>query len=228
MDKGKIHIVVPVYNHADKLLDVIKGLFEQGYQNIVVVNDGSDHEQIHQHLPTGITYIKHRVNLGQGAALQTGFLQALKDGTGIVVCFDADGQHDPSDIEGLLKPLLDQEADVTSGSRFMGTALTDVPTVKIIILQLARMINFLFTGMMLSDAHNGLRAISRHALEKIRIKENRMAHATEILFEIKKHGLTLKEVPVKINYNDYSRSHGQSAWNSIKIFFDILFYKLFA
>jgi hypothetical protein len=92
----------------------------------------------------------------------------------------------------------------------------------------ARIINFLFTGIMLSDAHNGLRAINRTALEKIIITENRMAHATEILFEIKKHGLTLKEVPVKINYNDYSRNHGQSAWNSIKIFFDILFYKLFA
>jgi hypothetical protein len=81
--------------------------------------------------------------------------------------------------------------------------------------------------MMLSDAHNGLRALNKNALGKIRITENRMAHATEILFEIKKHGLVVKEVPVKIRYTDYSRHHGQSPWNSIKIFFDILFYKLF-
>ncbi len=227
MGQPKIHIVIPVYDHAEKLAEVIQSLFRAGYHDIIVVNDGSTRE-ICNLLPAGITHLRHRVNLGQGAALQTGFAQALADGADMVVCFDADGQHDPADIKALVEPIIAAQADITSGSRFMGLEETSMPAMKIMLLKTARMINFLFTGMMLSDAHNGLRAINKKALEKIRITENRMAHATEILFEIKKHKLLLKEVPVRINYTDYSLSHGQSTWNSIKIFFDILFYKLFA
>jgi glycosyltransferase involved in cell wall biosynthesis len=228
MDKGNIHIVIPVYNHGEKLGEVVQNLRQEGYQNIILINDGSDNAQFPTFLPPGITYIKHRVNLGQGAALQTGFTQALKDGAGIVVSFDADGQHNASDLEILISPLLAGEADVALGSRFLTPYQDPMPPVKIILLKTARLINYLFTGMMLSDAHNGLRAMNKQAVEKIRITENRMAHATEILFEIKKYGLVVKEVPVKVKYTDYSRSHGQSPWNSIKIFFDILLYKLFA
>lgn len=228
MDKGNIHIVIPVYNHGEKLGEVVQSLTSEGYKNIILVNDGSENAQFPACLPLGITYIEHRVNLGQGAALQTGFTQALKDGAGIIVSFDADGQHVASDLEILISPLITGEADVTLGSRFLAAYQNPMPPVKIILLKTARLINYLFTGMMLSDAHNGLRAMNKQAVEKIRITENRMAHATEILFEIKKYGLVVKEVPVKVRYTDYSRSHGQSPWNSIKIFFDILFYKLFA
>lgn len=228
MDKGKVYIVIPVFNHAEKLGDVIQSLFNHGYHHVIVVNDGSTDTAFQQLLPSGIHYVEHRVNLGQGAALQTGFDLAIARGADMVVSFDADGQHDASDIEPLLAPVLSGQADVSMGSRFLATGESGAPLPRTVLLKTARIINYLFTGIKLTDAHNGLRAINRRALGKIRITENRMAHATEILFEIRKHGLRFREVPVHIRYTDYSRSNGQSAWNSIRIFFDILFYKLFA
>lgn len=91
---------------------------------------------------------------------------------------------------------------------------------------MARYVNFLFTGLLLSDAHNGFRALNRKAAELIRIKENRMAHASEILILVKKHKLRLKEVAVEVRYTEYSKAKGQSGWNSIRILFDLLLHKL--
>jgi glycosyltransferase involved in cell wall biosynthesis len=228
MDKEKVYIVIPVFNHAEKLGEVIQSLFSYGYHRIIVVNDGSTDRTFQQRLPSPICYLEHRVNLGQGAALQTGFDLALERGADVVVSFDADGQHEASDIGPLLAPVLADQADVSMGSRFLVTGEAEAPLSRTVLLKTARVINYLFTGIMLTDAHNGLRAINRKALGKIRITENRMAHATEILFEIRKHELRFREVPVHIRYTEYSRSTGQSAWNSIRIFFDILLYKLFA
>lgn len=228
MNSDDVHIVIPVYNHDEYLQHVIASLRQAGYSRIIVVNDGSGKDIYSAicHLP--LSYLEHRVNLGQGAALQTGFDEALRSGARFVVSFDADGQHRPEDIATLLAPLQSGEADVVLGSRFLGLEPENLDGFRKTLLKGARLVNYFFTGMMLSDAHNGLRALNRKALEKIRITENRMAHATEILFEIRKHGLAYKEVPVRISYSEYSKRMGQGAWNSIRIFFDLLLYKLFA
>jgi hypothetical protein len=98
---------------------------------------------------------------------------------------------------------------------------------KKVVLHTARLINYIFSGLLLSDAHNGLRAFNATALQKITITENRMAHASEILFEIKKHKLRFKEVPVTISYTAYSKKKGQSIWDSVRILFDLILHKLF-
>lgn len=227
MNDHQPYIIVPVYNHDKLLTSVIDGLQSLGYSNIIIVNDGSDTDIWPTVASKNITYLEHCINLGQGAALQTGIACAMEKGAELVICFDADGQHDPADIPELVRPIIKNEADIVCGSRFMDSPGVRMPLKRRIIIRMARLVNFIFTGIMLTDAHNGLRALNKKAIETIRLSENRMAHATEILFEVKKHQLRIKEVPVKIIYTDYSLQHGQSSWNSIKIFFDILFYKLF-
>jgi glycosyltransferase involved in cell wall biosynthesis len=181
-------------------------------------------KQLHD-LP--VVLLEHKVNLGQGAALQTGLTYARKLNTDIVITFDADGQHNEEDIKSLIAPIITNVADVVLGSRFLPDNVSRVPLTKRFILQFARIINFLFSGVLLTDAHNGLRALNRTALAKINLTENRMAHASEFLFEIKKHKLRWKEIPVHIRYTEYSIQKGQKTWDSIKVLFDLLLHKLF-
>lgn len=195
--------------------------------HIAVIDDGST-----QPLAPGIQHerlylLRHTINLGQGAALQTGFLFALRQGADYVITYDADGQHSAADIDLLLEPLIKNEADLALGSRFMPGASHNATRGRQITLRLARLVNYCFTGLRLSDAHNGLRALNRKALTTIYLSENRMAHATEILIQAARFKLRYREVPVHILYTDYSKKKGQSAFNSIRIFFDLVLHKLF-
>jgi glycosyltransferase involved in cell wall biosynthesis len=195
---------------------------------IVVVDDGST-EEIQPELLTSprVVYIRHKVNLGQGAAIQTGIDYALKQGASWFITFDADGQHSVDDIPVMLQPLLDQEADIVLASRFLARGSHNASARKQVLLRIGRWVNYFFTGLYLSDAHNGLRAMNKVAALTIRITENRMAHATEIIAQVKKNQLRFREVAAKVLYTDYSRKKGQSSLNSIRIFFDLVLQKLF-
>lgn len=227
LQNNNTYIVIPAYNEGDVLPRVIKELSGQGY-SVVVVDDGS-HPSYSKLIRSvsGVFKLKHRVNLGQGAALQTGIDFAVKKKAAFIVTFDADGQHAVADLPALLKPLENKEADISMGSRFLKPGSHNASFLRRLFLQAGRFINFLFTGFYLSDAHNGLRAMTVSAAQKIKLKENRMAHATEFLLAIKKNRLNWKEVPVTIAYTDYSRKKGQSVFNSIRIFFDLVLHKLF-
>lgn len=227
MGDAKIYVIVPAYNEQAMLRSTISSLLTTGY-TIVVIDDGSSTDQ--SALLTGlpIHFLRHRMNLGQGAALQTGNNYALQQGARIIVHFDSDGQHQTSDIDQLLVPILSNEFDVTLGSRFLiKHQPTTISFFRKSVLHAARYLNYFLTGLLLSDAHNGLRAMNRSAAQQLVLNENRMAHASEILFLLKKNKLRFKEVPVTINYTHYSKQKGQSSWNSIRIFFDLLLHKLF-
>lgn len=222
-----IFIIIPVFNEDPKvLMDMLNNLFQLKHQ-VIVVNDGSTNglESILKNHP--VHFLSHGVNLGQGAALQTGFDYAKKKHADAVITFDADGQHSATDVDALLFPLIKNQTDVALGSRFLPGQQSRLPAHKKLVLHSARFINFLFTGLLLSDAHNGLRAFNKKALDKIHLTENKMAHASEILFEIKKHKLRFKEIPVNICYSNYTREKGQSSWDSIKILFDLILHKFF-
>jgi polyprenyl-phospho-N-acetylgalactosaminyl synthase len=223
----KIFVLIPAYNDVSTIKQVVAELLQQTPFKVLVVDDGSD-EPLHlqlQGLP--VIYLRHRVNLGQGAALQTGFAYVRRLQPDIIITFDADGQHSVNDLAVLIAPLLNGEADITLGSRFMPAANSNVSFSRRAMLVTARFINYLLSGILLSDAHNGLRAFNVLVLGKITLKENRMAHASEILFEIKRHKLRYQEVPVSIQYTSYSLRKGQKKRDSIKVLFDLLLHKLF-
>lgn len=225
MDSTNVFIIIPVYNEAAVIAQTLHEVMKTGH-TVVVIDDGSVDStgDIVQTFP--VYYIYHPVNIGQGAALQTGMDFARACNADAVIHFDADGQHRASDIPALLQPILDDECDIVFGSRFLRTSGSQIPFSRKIFLQLARRVNWLFTGILLSDAHNGLRALSKKALHTIYFSENKMAHASEILWLMKEHALRYREVPVTIDYTEYSRHKGQSLWNSINIIFDLLFKKI--
>lgn len=220
-----ILVIVPAYNEGKGVSTTVTRLLAAGYQ-VVVVDDGSRDETAEvRHLP--IVYLRHAVNLGQGAALQTGMTYALRSGADIAVHFDADGQHDFKQIERLIAPILDGKADVVYGSRFLRKQDTaQVPFSKRIILRGGILISWLLTRVLLSDTHNGFRAFSRRALESVQLQGNGFGHATEILQRVREAGLRFVEVPITITYSDYSQQKGQRISNSLNILFDLILEKL--
>ena len=220
---GGVFIVIPYYNE-EKVID--KVIRELDQYNVILVDDGSIQPVEKFVFSKNLFILRHRVNLGQGAAIQTGFEFALKNGAAYIITFDADGQHDPADIPNLLLPLVAGEAELTLGSRFLSSN-DSLKGGRRMLLKLARFVNYLFTGLFLSDAHNGVRAFSAEAAKRINLKENRMAHATEFLGIIKKQKIRFREVPVTVRYTAYSKKKGQSAFQSIRIFFDLVLHKLF-
>jgi polyprenyl-phospho-N-acetylgalactosaminyl synthase len=221
-----IIVIVPVYNESGIIEHVVRDLMLRGYK-IIVVDDGSNDDSFKKICQFPVSIIHHSFNLGQGAALQTGMEMAKRMDADIVVHFDGDGQHSSVDIERIIKPLLTDESDIVFGSRFLNKqGLNAIPYLRKILLQLARFVDWLFTGVLLSDAHNGLRALNRKSLEKITILENGMAHATEIIIQSRKHHLRHMEVPVTIHYTPYSQRKGQSPWNALHILMSLIFKKL--
>lgn len=218
----QIYIIVPCFNEKAVLRKTLLPLIKQKY-NVVVVDDCSSDTSQETLEGLSIHYLRHCINLGQGAALQTGMDFVLQKEADIVVHFDADGQHPANEIPDLIQPLLDGKCDVVLGSRFLDkTKIENIPFKKRMLLQAACWVNGWITGLWLTDAHNGFRALNKEALQKIQLTENRMAHATEILTLIKKANLRVTEIPVTISYTEYSMQKGQSMWNAVNILFDLL------
>jgi len=227
MSKSDLIIIIPVFNEATVIRKVIGELINEGFSEIVIIDDGSSDnlQEIISDLPA--TYIRHKINLGQGAALQTGIEYCKATTAEIVVTFDADGQHCAESIHDLIQPILQGHADVTLGSRFLSETSKELPVSRLILIQVARLVNFLLFGYLFSDAHNGLRAFNRKAIDLINITENRMAHASEFPAQIRQNKLRVSEVPVKIKYDQYSKKKGQSGLDSVRVFFDLVLHKFF-
>lgn len=222
-----IFIIVPAYNEGSIIKKSLKPLLEANY-SIVAIDDGSTDNTCEQLRELPVHVIQHPINLGQGAALQTGVAYALQQGADVIVHFDADGQHNPDDIPALIKPIFEGTADVVLGSRFINPeSARMVPALKKIILKCGIFFTGLISGIWLTDTHNGFRAFSRTAAQKITITENRMAHASEILHRISYLKLRYQEVPVTILYSEYSLKKGQSILNFFNIVLDFILGRIF-
>ena len=204
----KTLIIIPAFNEEKNLGRVISGLFEHGYNNILVVDDGSRDLTAEIARRGGVIVLRHAFNRGQGAALESGNEFARQNGFEIAVHFDADGQFNPEDIKGALKKITDGETEVVLGSRFLDNRSKIPFFKKYFILPLARLVNYIFTGVWLSDAHNGFRILGPRALKEIKIVQDGMAHATEIIVQIKKHDLKFKEYPVEVKYYKFGQNFG--------------------
>ena len=234
-----IFVVVPAYNEEQSIGRVIRGLLcgtdypdfavaqnrgssiprERGIgTQIVIVDDGSTDKTGEVALREGAVVIVHEVNRGQGAALQTGNEYALSRGATAVVHFDADGQLNPEDVKKALVFMAENNLDVVLGSRVLDQR-TKMPWLKrYLIMPVSRWINFVFTGVKLSDVHNGFRVLNKKALENIIITQDGMAHNSEIVAQMKKHNLKFAEFPVEVVYKEF----GQGVGGGFKILADLL------
>lgn len=213
-----IWVVVPAYNESRVIGGVIEELVARGHR-VVVVDDGSSDGTPAVARSAGATVLRHAVNRGQGAALQTGIAFALRRSAEHIVTFDSDGQHAPGDVDALVAPLLAGRADVVLGSRFIGSS-EGMPGARKAMLALAVVFTRVASGARVTDTHNGLRAFTRAAAATLDIRLDRMAHASEILDQIVRHGLRFEEVPVHVRYTDYSRRKGQSSFAALRILAD--------
>lgn len=211
-----IYIVIPAYNEQQSIKRVLDELLDE-YSNLVVVDDGSSDDTSTVSHRAGATVLRHIVNRGQGAALQTGIDFALSRGAQCIVTFDADGQHRVEDIAALTGPILRGECDIVLGSRFLHSSGESIPVGRRITLRLAVHFTRIVNRLRVTDTHNGLRAFSRRAAERIDLQLDRMAHATELLDQIRASGLPYREAPVQVRYTDYSLAKGQSARGAFRI-----------
>lgn len=219
-DDASVWIVIAAYNEEKRLAGTLAQL-QPRFANVVVVDDGSRDRTFDVALAQNVWTLRHLINCGQGAALQTGIDFALQQGAQYIVTFDADGQHDAAEIDRLLEPLRRGEADITLGSRFLGSTV-GMPFSRRLVLKAGVLFTRLFSRIKVTDTHNGFRALTRSAAQKIRITQNRMAHASEILDQVVQHGLRFQEVPVTIHYSDDTMAKGQSSWNALRIVSQLL------
>lgn len=226
MQNDDVWLVVPLYNEAAVIADVVHEA-RTVFPNIVCVDDGSTDGSAERAELAGAAVVRHPVNLGQGAALQTGFDYALGDpAMRYVVTYDADGQHQVRDVDVMLERVRRGDVQVVFGSRFLDER-TEASRLKRVILRAAVSYTNATTGTRLTDAHNGLRVLRRDVVEKLDITQNRMAHASEIVAQIGSMRLdgakvAYAEEPVHILYTDYSRAKGQSLWNAVNILAELI------
>jgi glycosyltransferase involved in cell wall biosynthesis len=219
---SEIFVVIPAYNEGRVIRATLAPVIELGY-SVVVADDGSRDSTWRQLTGLRVHRLRHPFNLGQGAALQSAVTYALEQGAQYIVHYDADGQHSLEDIPRLLEPVVSGRADIVLGSRFLRVQDKQmVPFSRRVLLKGAAVVNWLLTGLRLSDAHNGARAMNRKAALAITLRENGFAHATEILQQVRAHKLRYVECPTRIRYTEYSMRKGQRAWHAFDVFVDLL------
>lgn len=212
-------VVIAAYNEAAVIEAVARSVVDAGW-NVVVVDDGSRDDTAARARAGGAKVLRHSINLGQGAALQTGIDYALRRKAEHIVTFDADGQHDPAQISALVAALEDH--DIALGSRFLG-GVEGASARRMAFLRAAVMMSNRLAGLKLTDAHCGFRAFRASAAPKLRITQDRMAHASELLRKVQTSGLRYTEIPITIRYTDHSKAKGQSGFQSVRILFDYFF-----
>lgn len=222
----EIFVIIPCYNEAAVIRNTVIDVLRHGYK-VVIIDDSSKDNSKNELTGLPVYYLRHRVNMGQGAALQTGIDFAKKKGATYFVTFDADGQHDCNDIPGMIEFLEKEKADIVFGSRFLPGSKTNVSRSRSFALNMGRYINYFVSGILLSDSFNGLRLLSRQAVDKIKITENRMAHPVEILMLTAASKIKYAEYPVTIHYSDYSKAKGLKNKDGIKILVEIFLHKFF-
>lgn len=217
----QVYILMPVFNESEVLQNTIDGL-KVYFKNIIAVNDASTDNSREILAHNNILTINHPVNLGQGAAIETGFKHISKiNNAKALITFDSDGQHDPKDASRFAKEIIKCDEEIIFGSRFLEFK-SNIPFFKSLLLRLAVFFNKFLIRIILTDTHNGLKAYKIDAVKKINISNQGYAFESELLMEVVKNKLTYKEMPTEIKYTEYSISKGQSMANALVIAEDII------
>jgi glycosyltransferase involved in cell wall biosynthesis len=218
-------VVMPVYNEATVVAGVIRELVELGMV-VIAVDDGSSDRSAEEIDKAGALRVTHPVNLGQGGALQSGFEAALRfTDAQYIATFDADGQHQAKDLLGMIEKIK-TGYDVVLGSRFLEEGKTEMSLLRRTILKLATKVFNRGSEVRLTDAHNGLRLVTREVAARIDLAHRGMAHASELEQMLTRSPLRVTEYPVHVLYTEYSRSKGQPLLNSVNILADIVSHRI--
>ena len=214
--------IVPIYNEATVIEDCLADL-RTIFSNILVIDDGSTDDSACKAKKSGAQVIRHALNVGQGLAISTGFkwVQGQNKFKNIVT-FDGDGQHIAHDALRLVEELENSSLDIVFGSRFLGYEKSNTPAMKRIILMIVTKITNILTGVKLSDAHNGLRALTVETSKVVKLSQAGMAHASQMISLTRQANLKYHEIPVSVLYTSYSKKKGQSILNSINIVADLV------
>lgn len=206
---------MPAFNEEKNIITVISQVKFLVDAVVVVVDDGSSDRTADFAVKAGAILLKHIINRGQGAALRTGVKYCLNNGADIIIHFDADGQFLSRDLEKIAAPIKAGAAQVVFGSRFLNDedSLTMPIFKKYFIMPLAKAVNKIFFNVSLTDPQSGFRAMSAEAARQVSWQQDRMAHCSEIMLEVKRHQLKVKEIPIKVIYHNF----GQSFFDGLKI-----------
>ena len=215
-----IYILIPVYNEEKKIKKVILEL-KEAFKNIIVVNDGSTDKTQEILDSTDVISLKHCINLGQGAAVSTGFkyINKIKNAYALIT-FDADGQHSVEDARAFATEIQNCDEDIIFGSRFEGKT-ENIPFLKKIVLSIVVFFTNKFSKTKLTDAHNGLKAIKICSLKKIDITIDGFGFESQIIHQVSKRGINYKEMPTNTIYTEYSKNKGQKLINGLIILEDL-------
>lgn len=225
MRRDDVAVVIPVYNEAEVIKGVVNRVLKK-FKWVVCVNDGSKDASAQQIMQTKAYLVEHPINMGQGAAIQTGveFARQIPE-VKYFVTFDADGQHRLEDVLAMLSVIETGNYDIVLGSRFLGETI-NMKMSKHVVLKMAIWFSNVTSGLKLTDTHNGLRVFNRTVADGLQITMPDMAHASEILEILAEKKYRYTEIPVVIEYTEYSQKKGQSVVNAVNIGFDMLLRKL--
>lgn len=219
MDITKVWVVIAAYNEELVIAETVANVLVY-IGNVIVVDDCSVDTTGQKAFDAGAHVLRHPINLGQGAALQTGIEYALTKDAEYIVTFDADGQHSATEILPMLLALQQSDSDIVLGSRFLGKT-SNLPWQRRLILKLAIVFTRVTGDIRLTDVHNGFRVMSRHFCNQFEFQQNRMAHASEILNHISSHNIKFIEFPVTITYTEYSMHKGQRSSNALRVLMEL-------
>ncbi|WP_407335608.1 glycosyltransferase family 2 protein [Dietzia kunjamensis] len=217
-----VWLIVPCFNEGTVIEEVLRSA-RGTFPNIVAVDDGSADNSAAAIHRAGAHLVRHPVNLGQGAAIQTGVEYArAQPGARYFVTFDADGQHQVKDVLAMVGRLRSEPVDIVVGTRFGRPRRDDdqVPLIKRLVLRTVVLLSPRTRRLGLTDAHNGLRVFNRRVAEDLNLRMNGMSHASEFVELMDSRGWRVAEQPVDILYTEYSMSKGQSLLNGINILSD--------
>jgi len=218
-----IAVVIPAYNEAAVIGGVLSKIPSriEGFTVFpIVVDDGSTDSTASVAQNRGAFVLRHVANLGVGAATITGLRAAQQLDADIIVTMDADGQHDPAEIQALVEALVDGPFDVVIGSRLLNPG--GMPVTRIAANLLLNALTLVAYGKIVSDSQSGFKAVSRQALDKLDLKSVGYGICSEFVGEIYSKNLCYKSLPIKAVYTKYSREKGQPFLNGVNLILDLL------